>query len=276
MRARIRLLILVYMVTSVVGTFPVFSAEPQLTESIGFYTAGCIRSSEALPKDGNGYQVIRLGRGRYFAHPETIDYITALSATVEDQLDGLLLIADISQQTGGPMPDDHSSHQTGLDADILFWQHSVAKKRSLTVLERQHIHPQSVLTTEEDSVDPLKWTEVQEKIMMLAASDPRVDRIFINPLIKKRLCMSYSGQDWLGKMRPWYGHDGHFHVRLKCPPGSTNCEPQDPLPGHGDGCGSELDTWFTPDGKVKQRKKSGTYVQRRLPDECILIMNGRY
>jgi penicillin-insensitive murein endopeptidase len=246
------------------------------TASIGSYTAGCIRNSAALPKDGKGYQVIRLGRGRYFAHPETIDYITALSANVKDELDGHLLIADISQQTGGPMPDDHSSHQTGLDADILFLQHPLVRERSLTLKERQYINPESVLTPDGDGIDPGKWGKVQEDIIKLAASDPRVDRIFINPLLKKKLCMSNGDQDWLGKVRPWYGHDGHFHVRLKCPRGSASCEPQKPLPSHTDGCGTELDTWFTADGRVKKRRKSGTYVWPKLPDECAEIMNGHY
>ncbi len=245
------------------------------TKSIGAYTAGCIRNAAALPKDGTGYQVIRLGRGRFFAHTETIDYITTLSEKVNEELGGLLLIADISQQTGGPMPDDHSSHQIGLDADILFWQHPVAKKRSLTVKERQYINPQSVLFPGEYGIDPNKWSTTQEQILMLAASDPRVDRIFINPVIKRELCTNYSGQDWLAKMRPWYGHDGHFHVRLKCPNGSASCEAQAPLANYGDGC-DELVTWFREDGTVKTRRKSGTSVQKRLPDECIAIMNGKY
>jgi len=245
------------------------------TESIGAYTAGCIRNAAALPKDGKGYQVIRLGRGRYFAHPETIDYITTLSEKVYEQLGGLLLIADISQQTGGPMPDDHSSHQIGLDADILFLQHPVAKKRPLTVKERQSIDPESVLFPGGYGIDPNKWSTTQERILMLAASDPRVDRIFINPIIKRKLCTNYSGQDWLAKMRPWYGHDGHFHVRLKCPEGSASCEAQEPLPNYGDGC-DELATWFTSEGTVKKRKKSGTSIQKRLPDECIPIVNGMY
>lgn len=245
------------------------------TQSIGAYTAGCIRNAAALPRDGKGYQVIRLGRGRFFAHPETIDYITKLSEKVNDELGGLLLIADIAQETGGPMPDDHSSHQTGLDADILFLQHQAAKKRILTVKERQYINPQSVLFPGGYGIDPNKWSTTQEKILMLAASDPRVDRIFINPVIKRKLCRSYRGQDWLSKMRPWYGHDGHFHVRLKCPKGNTSCEAQEPLSNYGDGC-DEVVTWFREDGTVKTRKKSGTYVQKKLPDECIAILNGKY
>ena len=41
------------------------------------------------------------------------------------------------------------------------------------------------------------------------------------------------------KVRPMWGHHYHFHVRIVCPPGSSNCEHQ-PAPGSDDGCGEEL------------------------------------
>ena len=43
--------------------------------------------------------------------------------------------------------------------------------------------------------------------------DPLVQRIFVNAAIKKALCRE-AGDDraWLEKVRPWWGHDYHFHV----------------------------------------------------------------
>jgi len=245
-------------------------------ESIGAYTAGCIRNSSALSQNGEGFQVIRPSRGRYFGNPETITYIESLSKKVNSELNGTLLIADISQQTGGPILDDHSSHQIGLDADILLWQHPIARQRILTVTEREHIHPQSVLRDDDTAVDEFKWQEIHGKILKLAASDARVDRVFINPVIKKKLCNDYPGQQWLGKLRPWYGHDGHFHVRLKCPQGNSLCESQKPIKTSGDGCDSDLYSWFKPDGSIKEKKKSGYSQQKKLPSECTAIMNGVY
>jgi len=252
------------------------ASELSISESIGSYTAGCIRNSAALSDDGEGYQIIRPSRGRYFGNPETISYIESLSKKVEKKLNGILLIADISQQTGGPILDDHSSHQIGLDADILLWQHPVAKNRSLTTTEREHIHPQSILTDDQMRVDKFKWDDVHGEILKMAASDARVDRIFINPVIKRRLCAIYPREIWLGKVRPWYGHDGHFHVRLKCPQGNSLCESQKPIEASGDGCGSDLNSWFRADGSIKKRKKSGHSVQKKLPSECTAIMNGLY
>ncbi len=244
-----------------------------VSESIGAYTAGCIRNSEALNLNGEGWQVIRPSRGRFYGHPETIEFIEFLSQKAKSEYDAILLIADISQKTGGPMPDDHSSHQIGLDADILLWQHPIATKYTLSDTQREHIHPQSVLNESKTGVDDFKWESVNEDILRITASDNRVDRIFLNPVIKKKLCENYPGEAWLGKVRPWYGHDGHFHVRLKCPNGNSLCQAQKPIEISGDGCGADLATWFRSDGTIKARKK-GSSVQKKLPDECISIMNG--
>ena len=195
---------------------------------------------------------------------------------VHEKLNSILLIGDVAQRTGGPMYDEHSSHQIGLDADILFWQHPIALKRELTTLEREHINPQSVLNEDETGIDEFKWNGKIGEIIKIAASDKRVDRIFVNPFIKKRLCEIYPDQTWLARVRPWYGHDGHFHVRLKCPPEDHSCQPQEPINMFDDGCGSELDGWFTAKGKVKRQKSTGKTATPKLPDECIAIMKGVY
>ena len=252
------------------------AANEMISEAIGAYTAGCIRNSKALKLDGEGFQVIRPSRGRYYGHPETIEFIEYLSQRAKNEHNATLLIADISQKTGGPMPDDHSSHQIGLDADILFWQHPIATKYTLTTTQREHIHPQSVLNEPKTRVDDFKWAPVNEEILKIAASDDRVTRIFINPVIKQKLCTSYAGEPWLGKIRPWYGHDGHFHVRLKCPAGNSLCQSQKPIESPGDGCGADLASWFRADGTIKVRKKSGPSIQKKLPDECLVIMSGEY
>jgi penicillin-insensitive murein endopeptidase len=252
-------------------------ADSAITESIGAYTAGCIRNAAALPANGKGFQVIRLGRGRFYANTSTVDYIRSLGRQVDEQLDGILLIGDVSQKTGGPMLDEHSSHQIGLDADILFWQHPIAIQRTLTDVERAHIYPQSVLTEDETRVDEFKWDDRTGEIIKLAAADARVERIFVNPVIKRKLCMDFKGEKWLAKIRPWYGHDGHFHVRLKCPSDNNMCEPQEPINMFDDGCGAELASWFRSDGSVRAPVSTGEKRRRpKLPEACIPILNGLY
>jgi penicillin-insensitive murein endopeptidase len=93
-------------------------------------------------------------------------------------------------------------------------------------------------------VDPTTWTHERTELVRVAAQDPAVTRIFVNPAIKKAMCRE-AGSDraWLSKVRPWWGHDEHFHVRLACPPDSALCK-QQPATGSDDGCGKELASWL--------------------------------
>ena len=48
-----------------------------------------------------------------------------------------------------------------------------------------------------------------------------------NPAIKKALCRDVKGdRSWLHKIRPVYGHNYHFHVRIGCPKDSPDCKAQ--------------------------------------------------
>ena len=62
---------------------------------------------------------------------------------------------------------------------------------------------------------------------------------------QEELCEE-AGDDraWLNKVRQYWQHDYHFHVRIHCPADSPNCKPQQAVPA-GDGCGKDLDWWFT-------------------------------
>ena len=83
------------------------------------------------------------------------------------------------------------------------------------------------------------------------------------PAIKKALCRENgSDRSWMSKVRAYWGHDYHFHVRLYCPPDSPECKPQDPVAA-GDGCGKELDYWFK--DSVLHPTPSPTPTQPRPP-----------
>src|SRR3972149_444057 len=254
-----------------ITTFCLFSGnrsdaiESENSEVIGFYTSGCIANSLPLPEAGTGYQVIRLSRKRFYGHPDLIGYIKSLGQSVASYLTGTLLIGDLSQKKGGPLPDDHNSHQNGLDADILFWQSPVAKTRILSISERENIYPFSLLTTTNNypRIDYSKWNSIHGGILKIAASSGKVDRIFVNPLIKRKLCTKYEGEDWLSKIRPWWGHDGHFHVRLSCPYDSPLCKHQKPVPD-GDGCDTDLDSWLKAVARI-QKKDDKPRPKARTP-----------
>lgn len=212
-------------------------------QALGFYSRGCLAGGVALPVTGKTWQVMRLSRKRNWGHPDLVRYLEDLSVKVRAAGWRGLLVGDMAQARGGPMLTGHASHQVGLDADIWLTQ---MPARVLTAKERESMSAVNMVRRDRRDVDPNAWTRAHTEVMRIAASDPRIERIFVNPAIKKALCRE-AGEDrgWLRVVRPWYGHDYHFHVRMRCPSGSTACEPQDPTPP-GDGCGADLDYWFTP------------------------------
>ncbi|MBI1212301.1 MAG: penicillin-insensitive murein endopeptidase [Alphaproteobacteria bacterium] len=209
---------------------------------IGTYARGCLARAEALPLDGPHWEVMRTSRNRYWGHPTLVSFIERLAE--RQSKSGLpgLLVGDLGQPRGGPSPTGHASHQIGLDADI--WLMPMPSRRYADT-ERETTPAPSMLKPGTIEVDRKLFTRVQIELIKHAAQFTEVERIFVNPGIKKALCRS-AGRDraWLSKIRPWRGHDDHIHVRLRCPAGETMCKAQTPPPS-GDGCGAELTSWLT-------------------------------
>ena len=241
-----------------------------IAQSIGTYNGGCLSGAVALPTEGTGYQVMRLSRKRYYGHPDLKQFIENLGQTATVQRLGVLLIGDLGQPRGGPTLSGHRSHQTGLDVDIWFLLSQQAAKRSLSINERENWGAPSVLAGHSDAIDYAQWTPANEKILEAAARMPEVDRIFVNPSVKRQLCMGKTSHDWLRKIRPWWKHDDHFHVRLKCPANNKDCRSQEPLP-QGDGCGSDLAWWFSQEAKAPT-KKTAPVKAPPLPALCERVL----
>src|SRR5476651_1791878 len=98
----------------------VSTPSPGPTQSIGFYSAGCLQGAQALPLDGPGYEAIRISRNRHWGQPITLRFIETLAEKVRTAGQAHLYIGDIGQPRGGPSPTGHQSHQNGLDADIWY------------------------------------------------------------------------------------------------------------------------------------------------------------
>ncbi|PVE25813.1 penicillin-insensitive murein endopeptidase [Microvirga sp. KLBC 81] len=239
--------------------------------SIGSYARGCVAGAAAIPVDGETWQVMRLSRNRNWGHPQLIALLQRLSARVPS-INGWpgLLIGDISQPRGGPMITGHASHQIGLDADV--WLTPMPDRR-LSRLEREEMSATNMVRSDWLDVDPAVWTPQHTALIRAAASEKSVARIFVNPAIKKALCRE-AGQDrgWLSKVRPMFGHNYHFHIRIACPAGDATCSDQDPPP-RGDGCGEELAGWFTPEMlHPKPGKPRPPLTMAHLPEECGRVL----
>lgn len=235
------------------------------TRSIGFYSHGCLAGAKALPVDGETWRVMRLSRNRFWGHPETIAFLERFSrkAAAAGVWPGIL-VGDISQPRGGPMLTGHASHQLGLDADI--WLTPMPD--NLTDRDREEMSAVDMVRPDGLSVDPAHWSERQAGVIKFAAEEPDVTLIFVNPAIKKALCESHHGEAWMNKVRPWWGHNYHFHVRVRCPEGDAACEAQGPPPP-GDGCDKSLAWWFSDEAmhpKPSPPKPPLTLAQ--LPKEC--------
>ena len=248
-------------------------AAPLEARSLGFYSRGCLAGGAALPVDGPAWQVMRLSRNRMWGHPHLIEFLEKFAKKAPDVGWNGLLVGDLSQPRGGPMLTGHASHQIGLDADI--WLTPMPNRR-LSRTEREDMSATNVVRSDWLDVDESKWTPEHLEIIKLAARDRRVQRIFVNAAIKKAICREASGdRSWLSKVRPMYGHNYHFHVRMACPSGDASCADQDPAPP-GEGCDASLDHWFS-DAVLHPKRKTGgkprpPMTMANLPSECRMVL----
>lgn len=247
--------------------------------AIGTYARGCLSGAAALPVSGPAWQAMRTSRNRNWGHPALLNLIERLAtdAKKNDDWNGLL-VGDMSQPRGGPMPTGHASHQIGLDADIWF---TPMPDHELTIKERENLAPLEMVK-DRSALDRDNWTESRAKLIKTAASYPEVARIFVHPPIKAELCKWATGdRSWLAKVRPYFNHTFHFHIRIKCPPGFEGCKNQwTPAPKDGTGCGEELAYWMGPTPWAKKKrdpnappvKPAPPLTLSALPAECRAVV----
>jgi penicillin-insensitive murein endopeptidase len=256
---------------------------------VGSYAKGCGAGHVELAETGPTWQAMRLSRNRNWGQPVMIEYLQDLSRTAAEIGYGRgLYIGDISQPRGGPMTSGHASHQIGLDADI--WMLPPARL-NLSRAEREKLSSIPVRSADQRSVTR-NWSSRHHALMKAAASDARVDRIFVAAAVKIEMCKTATRADkaWLQRIRPVAGHDTHFHVRLKCPPGASACQTQTPtvseLSKGGNGCDDTLMWWVTdylnPPKPTKKPKEPGPrarhprdYTMADLPARCADVLASR-
>jgi penicillin-insensitive murein endopeptidase len=239
------------------------SPQPGQPRIIGGYVAGCIFGAVELPPSGPGYEVMKLSRNRRYGHPELVTLVERAGRELGSR--SPLLIGDMSLPDGGPMPFGHTSHQVGLDVDIWFY---TPAEFPLREREREDLSMQTVLKAGYRELDGERWRQAYADDVMWFAGSIRVDRIFVNAVIKKELCREYPNDPRLIKVRPWYGHDDHFHVRLKCPADQPECSSQPPPVGAG--CEeSALQSWLSDKTLAWFAEPKGiSHRTVRVPNAC--------
>lgn len=208
---------------------------------VGGPGGGCIAGAVALPPDGPGYQTIRASRSWFWGHPDTVAALRDLGRLAQAAGLPTLYMNDLSRPRGGPMAGVHASHQIGLDADV--WL-DVAPKPPLDPVAQEMVEVPTLVAADGRGVDPARWSPRHVTLLRLAAGLPGVDRVLVNPAIKRQLCQTVTGdRGWLRLVRPWYGHGAHMHLHFRCPARQPECVDQAPPPP-GDGCDASLDWWF--------------------------------
>ena len=230
----------------------------------GSTALGCIDGAVAVT-ESDDLKFQHWGKGRNFAHPIMAQYLQDLKQRLKAQGLPPLVVGDIGLQYGGPYgpKSNHASHNTGLDVDLPFFfapEHKeVASHPDVYIVRGQKVLP--------------TFTADIAQLIVSASSDPRVDRVFVAPMIKMQMCQLYEhapANGFLHKLRPWFGHQAHMHVRLKCPSDSPNCVSQAPIPA-GTGCGYEVESWFLPPPPQSKTAQPAPKPKKFLPQQCKLL-----
>jgi LysM repeat protein len=198
------------------------------SQAIGRPNAGRLVNGERLPR-GPGYY--RRRPHLSWGTNETITNLTVSIGKVRTKIKRVhdVAIGNISAQNGGRLP-PHKSHQSGRDVDIGFWftdQPKGGPKGFISGLK----HPLHYAAN---------WAFV-EALCGKSRDESRVEYIFLDYLLQARLYRYAKRKgvpkrrlDWLfqfphgrralrGIIRHSKGHDDHFHIRFRCPPGDRHC-----------------------------------------------------
>lgn len=246
--------------------------------AIGYYPRGCLQGGVELPINGPTWQVMRVSRNRNWGHPALIRFLERF-APLASKATGWhgILVGDLAQPRGGPLPYGHTSHQIGLDVDIWFMP---MPDRRLTQKERDSISANNLVADDWKHVNPKVWTPAHAAFIRTAAEQPEVERVLVNAAIKKKMCEMEGKKkpSWMKKVRPWYAHHDHIHVRLECPSDSPNCRSQPPVPND-DGCDKkDLSYWFSDRVLHPKPKKGGGKPKKALtladlPPACTNVLD---
>ena len=235
--------------------------------AIGYYPRGCLQGGVELPINGPTWQVMRLSRNRNWGHPDLVRFLEKFAPRAAKATGWKgILVGDMAQPRGGPLPSDHMSHTTGLDVDVWFMP---MPANTLSKEERDKIAAINLVADDWKRLNPKTWTPQHVAFIKAAAEAPEVERVLVNAVIKQELCrVEKNKEPWMSKVRPWYGHHDHIHVRLSCPADSPNCRKQPPVSGD-DGCApGALKYWFS--DKVLNPPKPATTTPRKPPKPITL------
>src|SRR5487761_2463398 len=154
--------------------------------AIGYYPRGCLQGGVELPVDGPTWQVMRLSRNRNWGHPELVKFLERFAPLVAKATGWHgILVGDMAQPRGGPLPFGHMNHQIGLDVDV--WL-TPMPAHVLSKEQREKMAPLNLVAPDWKHVNPKTWTPAEIAFIRTAAEQPEVERVLINAAIKQQMC----------------------------------------------------------------------------------------
>jgi penicillin-insensitive murein endopeptidase len=147
-----------------------------------------------------------------------------------------LQVGDIAGKDGGKAT-GHSSHQNGLDADIVYLTKNKKLQSANAPFWEEEFVVNGVVSSNFD-------VERSLGLFRYLIINRNVERIFIDLSIKKVFCDYAKNNNLLNdpeiietlrRLRSEALHTNHFHLRLACPASDLACKGQAPVP-NGSGC----------------------------------------
>ncbi|HEX3763190.1 MAG TPA: penicillin-insensitive murein endopeptidase [Kofleriaceae bacterium] len=198
--------------------------------SVGRPSGGYLVDGTRLPDDGEGFttrEVWRVRDNRY-GTDELIDLVVGVARRMHQQVPGVqIVVADLSGRGGGERYAFHRSHQSGRDADFLYYLRDASgqpfEPDAMHVFDgRGRARDGSGLTVDV----PRTWLLVKE---LITAPEAPVQWIFIYEPLARRLIehaaqigepegLIARARRTLKQPGDSARHDDHMHVRVYCAP----------------------------------------------------------
>jgi penicillin-insensitive murein endopeptidase len=196
--------------------------------SVGKPSHGYLLDGVRLPDRGEGYTTRDVWRARdnRFGTDELIDLVTAVARRMHGQVsDVMLVVADLSGRGGGGGAAFHRSHQTGRDADLLYYMRDADGQPFEP--DAMHVFNASGRAVDGSGITvdvPRTWLLVKE---LITAPEAPVQWVFMYAPLARKL-VEHAEQ--IGEPEALIArarmvvrqpsdsarHDDHMHVRVYC------------------------------------------------------------
>ena len=211
--------------------------------SIGFYTHGCLAGGVALPINGKTWQVMRLSRNRNWGHPDLVAFLERLAAKVPKVR--LARAAGRRHGAAARRADAHRPRQPSGRARCRHLAHADAEDAADArgargdVGDQRGRRGQEGRRSEDLDAGPFRadqgggrGPEGRAHLRQCGDQEGAVPR-------------GRQGPRLAAQGAPVVGAQLSFPCPHRLPGRQPGCKAQDPA-GETEGCGKELDCWFSP------------------------------